>query len=321
MSRQITATIQCDGNILAPSTDVRRITLYQDLFGSHEFEVLVPFDNVEGPGEAFFSQAHKKLLGKTITIEIVADNFHFNAGQRLSFKGLITSIEASKDNDYDGSIVVRGYSPDHLLTDDVKKRTFIKKSLGDIFNEILKDYPANIFKRNISPTNASAIPFAVQYNESNFTFLSRLAAEHGEWFFYDGESLILGEPANREVDFVADGEYHSFSFGMHLKPSKVRMYEYNYLSNKHFKSETSSQRVSGIQNHLYGKYALDQSEATFTGTSHLAAQYPIESPTDLDQEALLLRSNTIADLITFRGHSDNPTIQLGCVLTVRSCLS
>lgn len=236
----------------------------------------------------------------------------------MRFKGLVVNVGASKDNDYEGSVVVRGYSPDYLLTDGTRKRTFIKKSIDDIFNSVLKDYPPNVLERKVQAQSKSPVPFAMQYNESNFAFLSRLAAEHGEWFYYDGRTLQLGSPAagSEEVNFVADGDYNSFSFGITLKPAKVQLYEYSYLANKHFKSQTTAQAIAGIQKHPYGGFALAQSETLFANAAHLLAQYPIEGASELDEEALLMRANIAADLITFQGHSDNPQIQLGSVLNV-----
>ncbi|HLK97684.1 MAG TPA: phage late control D family protein, partial [Hymenobacter sp.] len=184
MARQITASIQCAGSLLAPSADLLQVTLHQDLFGHHHFEISVPFDSVEGADVPFFSQAHKRLLGQPLSIEFKADSFHFNKGQTLRFKGLITDLSISKDTDYVGSIRVQGYSPSYLLTDGMKRRTFVKKTLADIFNAVLQVYPANLLKRAVKPSHTAPIPFVAQYDETNFDFLSRLAAEYGEWFYY-----------------------------------------------------------------------------------------------------------------------------------------
>ena len=85
------------------------------------------------------------------------------------------------------SILVRGFSPDYLLTDGMKRRTFVKATLRDIFSTILSAYPANVLTYELQPLHQAPLPFVAQYNESNFDFLSRLATEYGEWFYYDGE--------------------------------------------------------------------------------------------------------------------------------------
>jgi len=317
MARQITASIQCAGSLLAPSADLLQVTLHQDLFGHHHFEISVPFDSVEGADVPFFSQAHKRLLGQPLSIEFKADSFHFNKGQTLRFKGLITDLSISKDTDYVGSISVQGYSPSYLLTDGMKRRTFVKKTLADIFNAVLQVYPANLLKRAVKPSHTAPIPFVAQYDETNFDFLSRLAAEYGEWFYYDGDTLQLGMPNNnKEVDFVADGAYNTFRFGLSLRPAKAKIYEYSYQKNEKFKSATSQQRVPGIQGHPFGSFALEQSEKLFTDELHISAEMLIASTSELDQEAKAMKATTAAELVTLEGQSDNPELRLGGIINV-----
>jgi uncharacterized protein involved in type VI secretion and phage assembly len=317
MSRQVTSSVQCAGSALAPSADIQQISLTQSLFSHHEFQVVVPFDRVEGSKASFFSQAHKRLLGQPLTLAVEADSFHFNQGQKLQFKGVVTHLEAGKDNDFAGSVVARGFSPCYLLASGSKKRTFVAKTLDAIFNEVLQPYPANLLARKINPQHKTPLPYVVQYRETNFEFLSRLAAEYGEWFYYDGESLQLGTPASsEEIEFVADGDYNSFSFGMTLVPTKAKMYEYNYQKHQHFKSSTSSQSLPSLQNHPFGGFALSQAEKLFTDEAHTTAETWIEGNSQLDEEAKLLKANAAANLVTLQGYSDNPNIHLGSVLNV-----
>ncbi|UOQ68848.1 type VI secretion system Vgr family protein [Hymenobacter volaticus] len=317
MSRQVTSTVQCAGSALAPSADIQQISLTQSLFSHHIFQVVVPFDRVEGSKVSFFSQAHKRLLGQPLSLAIEADSFHFNQGQKLLFKGVVTHLEAGKDNDFAGSVVARGYSPCYLLASGAKKRTFVAKTLDAIFNEVLQPYPANLLARKINPQHKAPLPYVVQYRETNFEFLSRLAAEYGEWFYYDGEALQLGTPASsEEIEFVADGDYNSFSFGMTLVPTKAKMYEYNYQKHQHFKSTTSSQSLPSLQNHPYGGFALAQAEKLFTDEAHTTAETWIDGNSQLDEEAKLLKANVAASLVSLQGFSDNPNIHLGSVLNV-----
>lgn len=317
MSRQVTSSVQCAGAALAPSADIQQISLTQSLFTHHEFQVVVPFDRVEGSKVSFFSQAHKRLLGQPLTLAIEADSFHFNQGQKLLFKGVITHLEAGKDNDFAGSVVARGFSPCYLLASGSKKRTFVAKTLDAIFNEVLQPYPANLLARKINPQHKAPLPYVVQYRETNFEFLSRLAAEYGEWFYYDGEALQLGTPASsEEIDFVADGDYNSFSFGMTLLPTKAKMYEYNYQKHQHFKSSTASQSLPSLQNHPYGGFALSQAEKLFSDEAHTTSETLIEGNSQLDEEAKLLKANAAAGLVTLQGFSDNPNLHLGSVLNV-----
>jgi type VI secretion system secreted protein VgrG len=317
MARQVTISVQCAGKLLALAQDIRHFTLHQDLFGHQYFEVAVPFDNVEGPQDAFFSKAPKRLLGQPLHIELTAGGNGSQADKALQFTGLVTNIATSKDTDYVGSIVVRGYCPNYLLTDGLKRRTFVKRTLQEIFTKVLQPYPGNLLTHRLNPQHTAPLPFVTQYDETNFAFLSRLATEYGEWFYYDGETLQLGPPvASSEVAFVADGATNSFAFGMTLKPAKVKLYEYSYQKNEQFRSTTSSQQVPGLDGHPFGSFALAQSEKLFVDEGHLSAEMLIATNSELDEEAKMLKANTAAELISFEGYSDNPALRVGGVINV-----
>jgi type VI secretion system secreted protein VgrG len=317
MSRQVTAAVHCGGSAVAPAADLLRIVLRQSIFGHHSFEVAVPFDQIEGSMAGFFQKAHKRLLGQPLTLQVEADAFHFNQGQQLQFKGLVTRLETGRDNDYTGTFVLRAYSPCYLLASGLKKRTFVKQTLSAIFNQVLQPFPVNLLARTIKPQHQEPLPYVVQYQETNFDFLSRLAAEYGEWFYYDGKTLQLGAPpAGGELDFVADGAYNGFTFGLGIKPTTARLYEYNYQKHEHFTSASQSQSLPSVQNHLYGGFALTQSEALFSDASHVSAETLVHGRGQLDGEARAYKAYAAADLVTVDGYSDNPSLRLGGVIRI-----
>ena len=41
-------------------------------------------------------------------------------------------------------------------------------------------------------TFTDKLPFNVQYNETDWNFISRMMFENGEWFYYDGQNINLG---------------------------------------------------------------------------------------------------------------------------------
>jgi len=90
------------------------------------------------------------------------------------------------------------------------RRTFVKKSVQQIFDTVLNDYPGNVIKKKLNPRNKSTIPYVVQYDETNFEFISRLAAEYGEWLYYDGQEIILGiQVIKRKLILLLMGISHS----------------------------------------------------------------------------------------------------------------
>ncbi|MBC8085122.1 MAG: DUF2345 domain-containing protein [Hymenobacter sp.] len=317
MSRQVTAAVHCGGSAVAPASDILRIVLRQSIFGHHSFEMNAPFDRVETNMAGFFHRAHKRLLGQPLTLQLDANAFHSNQGQKLEFKGITTRLEAGRDNDYTGTFVLRGHSPCYLLASGLKKRTFVKQTLSTIFQQVLQPFPANLLPRALNPRHQEVLPYVVQYQETNFDFLSRLAAEYGEWFYYDGTTLQLGEPpAGQEIDFVADGAYNGFAFGLGVKPTTAQLYEYNYQKHEHFSSASKSQPLPSVQNHLYGGFALQQSESLFSDAAHVAAEAFVQGMGQLNGEARAYKAYAAADLVTVDGYSDNPVLRLGGIIRI-----
>ena len=321
MARQVILDVRCAGNSLVPGTDFHSFTLSQSLFAPHALTLHVPFDHVEGPLTGFLSKSPDQLLGEVVEVEIEADeDFHFNHRQMLCFKGLVAGLSTGQDSDYSSSVWVQGYSPCFLLSDGRQKRTFVNKKLKDIFTEVLQPYPENVLARKIDPTHQALLPYVVQYEETNYAFLSRLAAEYGEWFYYDGTSLRLGAPANSEAhDFVADGQWNSFHFGLTLRPTHALLYEYDYLTHEPRTIDTSTQQVPGLQDHRYGKVVLKKSEALFQleRPLHASAEMPGATPAQLTDEAKTFKARRAADLVSVQGHSDQPALRLGEVLAIR----
>src|ERR1700719_4490960 len=153
------------------------LVIFQDLFRHHHFELTVPFNELEKKDEIFFQNSHKDICGKTISIsfESTSKKTTFD----FQFKGIITEIILSNLSDFSNVFVIKGYSSTMLLEDYSLRRTFIKKSVQQIFDTVLNDYPGNVIKKKLNPRIKNPIPYVVQYDETNFEFTSRLAAEYG----------------------------------------------------------------------------------------------------------------------------------------------
>ena len=319
MARQVTLDVRCAGRLLAPGTDFHSLRLHQSLFAPHALTLHVSFDQVEGPLTGFLSQAPEQLLSQDMEVEIEADEaFHFNQAQTLRFKGLVAGLSTGQDSDYSSSVRVQGYSPCWLLSDGLQKRTFVNQTLTAIFQAVLQPYPVNLLARTLEPTHQAPLPYVAQYEETNYAFLSRLAAEYGEWFYYDGTTLRLGTPANSSPhDFVADGEWNGFHFGLALSPTRAVLYDYDYQTHQHRTGETSAQQVPGLQQHRYGKVVLAKAEALFQQPLHAAAEMPGATPAQLVEEAKAFKAHRAADLVQVQGYSDQPALRLGGGLMIR----
>ena len=288
------------------------LVIFQDLFRHHRFELTVPFNELEKKGEIFFQNSHKDVCGKTLSIsfEPVSKKAPFD----FQFKGIVTEIKLSNLSDFSNVFIIKGYSTTMLLEDCSLKRTFIKKSIQQIFETVLTDYPGNVIKKKLNPKNKNPLPYVVQYDETNFEFISRLAAEYGEWLYYDGQQIVLGSKGNsKEVDFIIDGN-QSFDMSISLMPAKFKMMAYDYTKDQSYNGKSSGQTVDGLGQ--FSKFALDESENLFSQEALISANKPVSSQNELDDLIKFRRSGVASNLIVFHGRGENPDLTVGTVINV-----
>jgi uncharacterized protein involved in type VI secretion and phage assembly len=201
-----------------------------------------------------------------------------------------------------------------LLEDYSLRRTFVKKSVQQIFDTVLNDYPGNVIKKKLSPRSKDTIPYVVQYDETNFEFISRLSAEYGEWLYYDGQEIILGTAGNsKEVDFIIDGN-QSFDMAISLMPAKFNMMAYDYTKDLSYKGKSSGQTVEGLGQ--FSKFALDESENLFSQEALMIAGKPVYNQNELDDLIKFRRSCIVSNMIIFHGRGGNANLMVGTVINV-----
>ncbi|UOQ74810.1 contractile injection system protein, VgrG/Pvc8 family [Hymenobacter cellulosilyticus] len=232
------------------------------------------------------------------------------------FKGIITHIALSNSGDFANSFVLSGYSPTYLLEDGVQRRTFQKQGLQEIFNEVLKPYPRNLVSfQSPKPQHQPPVKYVVQYGESNYTFLSRLADSYGEWFYYDGESIRLGKPTDSQaLPFTVIGT-EGFSMAVELRPTKFKMGRYDYLAHKPYQGTSESQSLGKLN--PFAAFALQKSDALFSQPSQFQADRHIRDQGQLDTAIKEWKANQVSGLVSFYGNGENTGFGVGKVIEVQ----
>jgi type VI secretion system secreted protein VgrG len=310
MALPVKANIELDSG--KKLENCQSLVIRQDLFGHHRFEIQVPFEVLEKQDEIFFNKSHKDVCGKPVTVsfEPVLQKGSFN----FQFKGIITEILLSNLSDLSNAFILKGFSPTLLLEDFSVRRSFLNKNIKQVFDSVLGVYPGNVVKKKLNPRHTNPIKYCVQYDETNFVFLNRLASEYGEWFCYKGKEIILGESnSGKEIDFIIDG-IQSFDMSISLMPAKFKMSGYDYTKDQSYKGQSSSQAVDGLSQ--FGKFALDESENLFGQEALYLSNKPIYSQNELDELIKFRRSCIASNMIVFHGRGEIPDISIGSVINV-----
>jgi len=313
MSYPVRVTVQVEGG--SALSDFKSLIITQELFTHHTFALDFSF---EALGKALglapnvlFTQAHDKLSGKNITISWVSA-LPTGQGQPFEFKGLITETSIQTNADLTNYYHISGTSPTFLLEDGSQSRSFVKQTVQQIFSTVLGDYPGNGFARQLKAKRQAVLPYVAQYDETNFNFLSRLAAQQGEWFYYDGTTLRLGLQEAAATEFQSNG-VQNFTLSMNLQPGQLRGSTYNYRT--HQKLQATAQVPAGGD--AYSKFAVQRSQEVFAHPHRLLADSVLTDTPKLQASMDVLAAKQTSGLVALEGQGEAFGIGPGSLLEVR----
>ena len=171
-------------------------TLSQSLLSPNSLSFTMHKGPEENVNEALFTICGQ-IIGKEITISLETDSIERESLKAetdtiadINFKGVILSASGSRSST-EYVINVQAYSWDALLSDNQTCKSFEDKTLNDIINDVIDDYSDHL-DSEVNSRFTDTIPYCVQYNETNYQFLQRLARRYGEWLYNDGERIVFG---------------------------------------------------------------------------------------------------------------------------------
>jgi type VI secretion system secreted protein VgrG len=328
MATEVKVTVKGEGKE-EPLTGnaIKGLILYQDLFNHHWFQLTIPYNDLENNTGSFLDTAHEDWCGKTVAISIEYSGFaqfsvkgqgnlQMEGSSDFQFKGIVTDVQVGTAGDYTGMFIIKGYSPTFLMEDAMLRRTFHDTTVQQVFEKVLKDYDGDLAV-SVKPKTNEKIAYAVQYKETNYQFLQRIAMEYAQWLYYDGVTFKLEPPPEEITPLLVDGNQNSFNMNVSIRPILNRMFEYNSETHKHFKSDSKGKEVKGSSQHKYHSFAVKTAESKFKNPSYVHAEMKITSNKELDDEAVLLKENTSASLVVFEGKSEDPNLTIGSIINVK----
>lgn len=134
----------------------------------------------------------KEIIGLDVDLTVKTKSSETNAdASTFKFKGLITGVSASRGMGGTPSIFVTASSYDYILNAAPNCRSFENKTLEEIVTTVTSS--CSKLECSINPRLKTPIPYIVQYNQTDYEFLTSLARRFGEWMYHDGTKFIFGE--------------------------------------------------------------------------------------------------------------------------------
>jgi len=293
-------------------TRFSKLVIDQKVHTHHRFSLLQPL-----PKE-FVSQAIDKAqsyIGQAIKITINPSNMM--TASPLTFNGIITEAQMVRTAGASGGIIINGFSPTILLEGTPNTKSYTDKSLTDIVQEVTGNYSADSLKPAVSVQKDASLPYTVQYSESDFSFLCRIAQKKGQWFYFNGEELIFGKPKSKNFILEYGRSLHSFNIEMRAKSLG---FEYVGYDPSNGETQRASSSEANYQPEGYSKSVFESSKKLFPNSSTMLYFHSLEegnSKTHLtDRVTTQLQSRT-ADLVTAKGDSDETGLRIGDVIDIK----
>lgn len=288
--------------------------LSQTLEHHHTFELKLSYDALTAIGKSIFS-ASKALLGEEISFvtkpvdpALVMDP--------LVFKGIVTSVTSGKDDDgINGYCIIQGTSPTILMQNNPHIQCFESKSLSDIAKSVLS-VCAPYTPLKVEPITSDSLKYIVQYRESNFDFLHRMAKRFGEWFFYTGKEVVFGNYSGKDVTLVHMVDLIQFDIALKVQPNNLEVNGYDYREHQVVQDSTLNQAAGKMD--TYSEQVQALSEKFYSKPSLCKLTYAFTSNAKAELNKLLTRQKkgTIAGMVHLYGKSRNTAVCIGDTITI-----
>lgn len=293
-------------------TRFSKLVINQKVHTHHRFSLLQPLPK-EFVGEAV--DKAQKYVGQTINISINPTNMMTDSP--LNFTGIITEAQMVRTSGASGGIIINGYSPTILLEGPPNIRSFSDKSLDDIVHEVLNNYSGDTLKSTVSVQKDTTLPYTVQYAESDFSFLCRIAQKKGQWLYFNGEELSFGKPKSKDFTLEYGRTLHSFNIEMRAKSLGFEYLGYDPSSGETQKANSGE---VNFQPDGYSKAIYESSKKMFPNTSTMLYSQALEEGNSrthlIDRVTTQLQSRT-ADLVTAKGDSDETGLRIGDIIQIK----
>lgn len=298
-------TLTMDGKDFLPKNTCK-VELRQHTNDHDTFTITVPDDALDS-FEGYVMENSKNLLGKNVTV-----NYHKSGEIRQSFTGIIANIKNKKDDGGGyGNLLITGYAPSILLENGKDCQSFENKNLKDIINDALKEYKSEVPILTDNLNTKYTIPYTVQYKESDYQFIKRLAQRYGEYLYYNGQSLVFGNKVQPIVKLEENKDLIDIEFEMMIKPQSFSYMAYDSTTAEIKEKDSASVMVQYKEN-PFQAIAVNASKRVFGKKAEMLFNATSQQNVDNDLKEMVIRQRESREhLMQVKGRSREPQLRIG----------
>ena len=187
--------------------------------------------------------------------------------------------------------------------------SFVDSQLKTIVSQVTQNSGISL---ECDPNFNGVIPYVMRYQESVFEFLNRLSSTYNEMFFYDGETLVFGQPKKSpEVALTFDHDVFSLCTRASAVPSNVSAYDYIHESDKQVSVEGTKDSGTGLLSDI-----KKRADRLYDDQELVASASPVTSDTDLKTLADRKSRTVGGSMLSVEGQTRTCQVVLGGIVEI-----
>ena len=296
------------------------IHLVQELQKPNEFRFLMHKKDLAEDEKDIRYSLSEELLGRNVEyyISTIRDDENGKThNDVLEFFGIIFNVNILRKNLKAGAVIeVIAYSPDYLLFNNPHCYSYENETLKSIISKTLTPY--NISLQN-HPRMVDEIPYTVQYNETDYAFMSRLAFRFGEWLYNNGKELIFGKIEKLTVKEPLHLGYDILNYQYRLDMEHLNFLHahHNYLNYGNTKKEGYDSSNPSLHN--LTDIAYDHSKSLYTKKTfqHLKGSTAEGSFDETEISSQVQGLGKKAQMMVCQGNSNRADLRIGSIIKIK----
>ncbi len=249
------------------------------------------------------------FLGKPISLTIESDDVYDEPGPvSLEFIGLVTEISIDNSIDDINVVLLTAHSPTIAMDGARRNKLFHEQSASDIISAVLQNHSITV--GGVESTSGT-LAYCVQYRETDYEFVMRLAASSGLFAYYDGTEFKVGKAHSANTELTWRHILTAFTMGLGTGTEKFSSQVFDYSKKEVYGGETSGSlrtSLSGLP-----KASHDASKVVYPNDSFIPG-LKSDSQATLDKSLETRRESSVGGMITCTGSSYHPLVSVGkCV--------
>ncbi len=297
------------------TSDISLVELDQFVDDHHRLRVRLR-ERGKVSAESDFSDptTYTEFLGKSLSLTIKPEGGQVDAAKELGFIGIVTKIDLQNSIDGINTVIIEAHSPTIAMDGGPRNEFYQDQKASDIIGAILRNHPVSLGK--VESTQGT-LSFSVQYRETDYQYVMRLASAAGLFAHYDGKEFRVTKAGTADVEELVWREtLGAFTLGLGTAAAEFNSQVYNYEQNRVFTQDSKSLSQQAALSEV-SKISPDSSKEIYPDSGFSTFAKTVPDAQSLDQALQLERGRSMGRMIACRGQSVIPKVAPGHCVKVK----